>query len=306
MVTTKPILSIQNLTVEYSTPAGPLRAVDNVDISVMPGETVAVVGESGCGKTTLARAVLGLQPTVSGTMELNGEVIRGASSDQATRIGMVWQDPFASIDPQWTIRRIVNEPAAIAGESIDVDQLLVDVGLNAEFGRRYPHQLSGGQRQRAAIARALALRPPLVICDEPTAALDLSVQAQILNLLKDIQDARGCSFLYISHDLTTVRYLANRVAVMYLGQIVEQGPVEDVFNSPLHPYSRSLLDSAPSLDRLGVLPEPARGEVPDASQLPAGCRFATRCERVTAECWTSSPPVVGSELHQAICFHPLT
>jgi len=306
MVATKPILSVSGLSVEYQTPSGPLRAVDHVDLEVMPGETVAVVGESGCGKTTLARAILGLQPTVAGTIHVDGSLIQGATTGQAKQIGMVWQDPFASIDPQWTIRRIVNEAAAIAGEVIDVDRLLVDVGLNADFGRRYPHQLSGGQRQRAAIARALALHPPLVICDEPTAALDLSVQAQILNLLKDIQESRGCSFLYISHDLTTVRYIANRIAVMYLGQIVEHGPVEQVFGAPMHPYTRSLLDSAPSLERLGVLPDPARGEVPDATQLPAGCRFATRCDRNTEECWTNPPDAAVRAEQSARCFHPYT
>lgn len=249
------VLSVKDLVVEYKTPGGILRAVDGVSLDVQPGETVAVVGESGCGKTTLARAILGLQPFVEGSILIQGSPVTGATRDQASRVGMVWQDPFASIDPQWTIRRIVGEAGVLSKRQVNLNQLLESVGLSAELAERYPHQLSGGQRQRAAIARALALHPPLVICDEPTAALDLSIQAQILNLLKDIQESQKCSFLYISHDLLTVRYLAHRVAVMYRGQFVETGTAEEVFENPKNDYTKALLDSAPSLEKLGLLPE---------------------------------------------------
>ncbi len=249
------VLSVKDLVVEYKTPGGTLRAVDGVSLDVYPGETVAVVGESGCGKTTLARAILGPQTYVEGSITIQGQPVNGATRDQASRVGMVWQDPFASIDPQWTIRRIVGEAGVLSKRQVDLNKLLESVGLSAELAERYPHQLSGGQRQRAAIARALALHPPLVICDEPTAALDLSIQAQILNLLKDIQDNQKCSFLYISHDLLTVRYLAHRVAVMYRGQFVETGTAQEVFENPKNEYTKALLDSAPSLEKLGLLPE---------------------------------------------------
>src|SRR5213078_1131593 len=174
----------------------------------------------------------------------------------AAKVGMVWQDPYASLDPRWRVGRSVLEPMRIMGSSGDPQAIFTEVGLAPDLTTRYPHQLSGGQRQRVAIGRALALKPPLVICDEPTAALDLSIRAQILNLLKDVQTATGCSFLYISHDLTTVRFLADRVAVMYLGRIVEEGPTEEIFSDPRHPYTRALLDSAPSIEKLMQLPEP--------------------------------------------------
>jgi peptide/nickel transport system ATP-binding protein len=172
----------------------------------------------------------------------------------AKRIGMVWQDPYASIDPRWRVERIVREPADLLGKVLDVPALLTSVGLEPAFATRYPHEMSGGQRQRVAIARALALRPPLVICDEPTAALDLSVQAQILNLLQDIRAELGSAFLYISHDLGTVRYLADRVIVMQNGKIVEQGPAESLFDNPQQPYTQALIAAQPRIEQLGVIP----------------------------------------------------
>ncbi|MFN3963509.1 MAG: ABC transporter ATP-binding protein, partial [Fimbriimonadaceae bacterium] len=227
------MLKVTDAVVEF---AGGTRALDGVSMEVQPGETVAVVGESGSGKTTLARAILGLQPLKAGQVEFNGEVQTGVRARLAERIGMVWQDPYASIDPRWRVERIVREPADLMGKTLDVPALLTSVGLEPAFATRYPHEMSGGQRQRVAIARALALRPPLVICDEPTAALDLSVQAQILNLLQDIRAELGSAFLYISHDLGTVRYLADRVIVMQNGKIVEQGPSESLFENPQQPY----------------------------------------------------------------------
>ena len=246
------LLSIENAQVEFSAPGGVVRALGGVSLVVHPGETVAVVGESGSGKTTLARAVLGLQPLKGGRIVLDGEEVHGTSKHMAEKAGMVWQDPYASLNPRWKVGRSALEPLGLAGKagSRTAAEVFQEVGLDPRFVDRFPHQLSGGQRQRVAIGRALALKPPLVICDEPTAALDLSIRAQILNLLKDVQVANGCAFLYISHDLTTVRFLADRVAVMHRGLIVEQGETERIFTDPQHEYTQTLLESAPTLEKV--------------------------------------------------------
>ncbi len=299
------LLVAQNVSVEFSSNAGIVRALDGVSLTVEPGEIVAVVGESGCGKTTFARAVLGLQPLAGGSISLLGRDVAGASPDSASRIGMVWQDPFASLDPRWPVERSAVEPAALQGQSVDAKALFEEVGLSEQHLSRYPHQMSGGQRQRVAIARAIALRPPLIICDEPTAALDLSIRAQILNLLKKIQGDLGCSFLYISHDLTTVRYLADRMAVMYLGKIVECGPTEELFQNPRHPYTSALIESAPTLETLGKIPGAPIGELPNPFEKLVGCHFASRCTRVQEECRRAYPKeTVDGELRFA-CNFPL-
>lgn len=301
----KPLVDVREAVVEFAVEKGKVRALDGVSLTVEPGETLAVVGESGCGKTTLARVILGLQPLVSGEVHLGDRRVQGVALGQSGQVGMVWQDPFASLDPRWTIGRLIEEPLRLAGRKRDLGELLQDVGLDPSHAERFPHQLSGGQRQRAAIARAIALEPPLVICDEPTAALDLSIQAQILNLLKDLQVRNGCAFLYISHDLQTVRFLANRVAVMYLGQIVEHGPTADVFGTPRHPYTRALLDAVPSLTTFGHLAEGLTGELPDARHRPTGCRFAGRCLYTRTECSQASPPEVTLGSVRAKCLYPL-
>ncbi len=299
------LVRLEDVLVEFETPGGAVRAVDGVSLEVRPGETFALVGESGCGKTTLARVILGLQPLAAGTVSLNGKPMRGTPRRIAERVGMVWQDPFASLNPRWTVGRCVQEPGRLTGREVNLDELFPQVGLDPQLADRYPHQLSGGQRQRVAIARALALRPPLVICDEPTAALDLSIRAQILNLLRDIQKALGCSFLYISHDLLTVRFLADRVGVMYLGQIVEEGPIADVFSDPRHPYTKALLDSAPTLEKLRHLPDAPQGEIPDPRKRPKGCRFAPRCPRAQEDCHASPPPVTEDGARAFRCIHPV-
>ena len=283
------LLEVSDVQVEFHVAGGTVRALDGVSLTVNPGETVAVVGESGCGKTTLARVVLGLQPLAQGKITLTGEEVKGTPRRMAERVGMVWQDPYASLNPKWKVGRSVLEPMRLSGKRGAPDKIFEEVGLDPRFVDRYPHQLSGGQRQRVAIGRALALKPPLVICDEPTAALDLSIRAQILNLLKDVQKANGCSFLYISHDLTTVRFLADRVAVMYLGRVVEEGPTEQIFTDPRHPYTAALLESAPSLEKLMHLPEPPIGEVPDPKTRFVGCRFAGRCPNSTDSCLANDP-----------------
>ena len=299
------LLEVRDAQVEFAGPGGAVRALDGVSLNVEPGETVAVVGESGCGKTTLARAVLGLQSLVAGGISLGGEEVKGVSRSNAERVGMVWQDPYASLNPKWTVGRSATEPFRIARRKGDGEMIFKEVGLDPQMTTRYPHQLSGGQRQRVAIGRALALKPPLVICDEPTAALDLSIRAQILNLLKAVQKANGCSFLYISHDLTTVRFLADRVAVMYLGRIVEEGPAEALFTNPRHPYTKALLDSAPSLERLMELPEAPPGEIPDPRTRFVGCRYAGRCPNAQEDCLRIDPAATFEGERRFYCHHPV-
>lgn len=308
----------------YKVQGGEVRALDGVSLEIHKGEIVAVVGESGCGKTTLAKAVLGLQPTSTGNITLMGDPITGTTRDMGTKVGMVWQDPYASLNPRWTIARSMSEPAYLAGQSwgpfnsrrhakrnlreqtfsTNTDELIKEVGLDSRFADRFPHELSGGQRQRVAIGRAISLEPPLIICDEPTSALDLSIRAQILNLLKDIRAEKGCAFLYISHDLTTVRFLADRIMVMYMGRIVESGPTEEIFSNPKHPYTKALLESAPSLDKIMFLPEPLEGELPDPKIRIQGCRFASRCVRKIDRCITEDPQATITGERTVFCHNP--
>ncbi len=299
------ILSVNNVSVEFPVTGGMVRALDGVSLSVKQGETVAVVGESGCGKTTLARAILGLQPLAGGSITLLGKAISGPWRGMSKDVGMVWQDPYASLDPRWKVSRSIVEAAELAGEKIDAKELFDEVGLDQRWLDRFPHQLSGGQRQRVAIGRAVATRPPLVICDEPTAALDLSIRAQILNMLKEVQRELGVSYLYISHDLLTVSFLADRVAVMYLGRIVEEGPTEEVFERPRHPYTKALMDSAPTLEKLMSLPEALPGELPDPRTRFEGCRFASRCEFVSDLCHRTDPSESETNGHRFYCHHPI-
>lgn len=301
----KPLVSVRDAVVAFGVTGGTIRAVDGVTLDVFPNETLAVVGESGCGKTTLARAILGLQPLTSGSIAVKDEPVAKIRRDIAERVGIVWQDPYASLDPRWTVGRSILEPARLTGRKVDLDATMREVGLDPSMATRYPHQLSGGQRQRVAIGRALALRPPVVLCDEPTAALDLSIRAQILNLLKQVQSDLHCAFLYISHDLMTVRHVADRVAVMYMGKIVEQGPTEVVFSEPRHPYTRALLDSVLTLEDLGKVPVGLSGELPDPRQLGQGCRFASRCVFAQPKCQSASPVLEGESGHQSACHFPL-
>ncbi len=246
-------LVAKDVRVGFKTPDGIFEALKGIGLQIEPGTTLALVGESGCGKTTFARAILGLQP-YTGVIELSGETVKGATRGQSSKVGMVWQDPFASLDPRWKIGKLILEPAKLIGKEVNLEEILKKVGLDMEFADRYPHQMSGGQRQRVAIARALVTQPGLIICDEPTAALDLSIQAQILNLLKELQIETGISMLYISHDLATVQYIAQKVAVMQAGEIVESGLVTQVLVQPKHSYTQKLLDSMLSSDRIGHLP----------------------------------------------------
>ncbi len=287
-----PILTCENTTVVFEVPGGQIRAVDGIHLQLFPGETLAVVGESGCGKSTLARAILGLENLAGGKIDVQNEPVRKNLAGLAKRVGIVWQDPYASLDPRWKIGRSIAEPLLVNGEPAEprVSEVMKQVGLDPNLKDRFPHQLSGGQRQRVAIARALALNPPLVLCDEPTAALDLSIRAQILNLLRDLQKELKCAYLYISHDLSTVRFIADRVAVMYLGKIVETGPTKLIFDNPRHPYTKALINSAPTLENIGKLPAVLAGEIPDPRERLVGCRFASRCPNRQEKCLTNDPP----------------
>jgi len=279
----------------------PVRAVNGVSLRVHKGETLGIVGESGCGKSTLARLLLGLEQPTSGEIFIAGLA------------QMVFQDPTSSFNPKMKVRRIIEEPLVVqnwgdrAARAERVDELIQQVGLDPSFLNRYPSQLSGGQRQRVAVARALALKPSVVVADEPTSALDVSVRAQIINLLADLKAELGISFVFISHDLLTVRYISDRIAVMYLGEVVEYGPAEDVFARPMHPYTRALIDAVPIPDpRLESARHnaPLKGDLPSPLDLPEGCAFASRCPMATDLCRTDKPALKKYRTSQeAACHH---
>lgn len=322
-----PILSVRNLQVHFPFSRGPLwdrrhgvvRAVDGVSFDIAEGETLGLVGESGCGKSTTARAILNLVAPTAGEVYLEGARIDGLSESEMRpwrRVAqMIFQDPFASLNPRMTVGRIVSEPMQIMGlhsaadRKLEVLRLLETVGLNPRFLNRYPHEFSGGQRQRIGIARALAVQPRLLLCDEPVSALDVSIQAQVINLLMDLQQKLGLSLLFIAHDLAVVRHIADRIGVMYLGKLVELAPAETLYKNPRHPYTRALLSSA-------LIPDPRQlrerrrvalsGEVPSPEKEYAGCRFADRCPIVDVRCRIEPPPLAtipGTAAdHEAACF----
>ena len=323
MTTPEPVLSVRDLVkhfpvtrgVVFHRTIGQVRAVDGVSLDLYPGETLGVVGESGCGKSTLAQVLLRLIPPTSGTARFEGEDLfakRGAALKAWRRdMQIVLQDPYTSLNPRRTVGDIVGEPFDIHPEVAPkgdrrrrVQELLEVVGLNPEHIRRYPHQFSGGQRQRIGIARALALRPKVIVCDEPVSALDVSIQAQVLNLLSDLQREFGLAYLFIAHDLGVVRHLCDRVAVMYLGSIVETGTNEEIYTRASHPYTQALLSSVPVPDPT-VRRERIRltGDVPSPADPPSGCRFRTRCPKAATLC-AEDPPALevrASTDHPTAC-----
>ncbi len=318
---TSPLLDVRDLQVHFPVRSGWLgsnnavvRAVDGVSFSVGAGETLGLVGESGCGKSTTARAILNLIPPTGGEVYFEGQQIAGLSEaamrPYRQRLQMIFQDPYASLNPRMTVGRILSEPMRIfrlhdsRRRRLEVLRLLDIVGLNPRFVNRYPHEFSGGQRQRIGVARALAVNPRLIICDEPVSALDVSIQAQVINLLVDLQQQLGLAYLFIAHDLSVVRHISDRVAVMYLGNIVEIAEAQTLYRAPKHPYTQALLSAVPIPDpkverqRKRIVLE---GEVPSPTKVRIGCPFADRCPLADNDCRMSAPPLVGTD-HRVACF----
>jgi len=315
----QPILDVDGLTVRFPVTGGvflrrvgEVRAVDDVSFALGRGETLGLVGESGCGKTTVGRAIVNILRTMNYGVEVEGKILYHAAAGPAdlarlsrramrphrADIQMVFQDPYASLNPRHTVGRILEEPLRIHGRGdaafrrVWVAELLERVGLPPSAAERYPHEFSGGQRQRIGLARALATKPKLVIADEPVSALDVSVQAQVINLMQDLQEELGLSYLFVAHDLSVVRHISNRIAVMYLGQIVEIGDAATIYERPLHPYSRALLAAAPRPDpNVRRMRAKLTGDPPSPMNKPSGCPFRTRCPIARPACAEARPPL---------------
>ncbi|MGW3633229.1 ABC transporter ATP-binding protein [Streptomyces sp. NPDC005122] len=329
MSNTNPLLDVTGLTKHFPVMGGfpfkrkigAVQAVDGLDFQVAEGESLGLVGESGCGKSTTGRLITRLLEPTSGKISYRGQDITHAGRRQLapvrSEIQMIFQDPYASLNPRQTVGKIISGPMEIngikpaGGYEKRVRELLETVGLNPEHYNRFPHEFSGGQRQRIGVARALALEPKLIVADEPVSALDVSIQAQVVNLLQDLQRDLGIAFLFIAHDLAIVRHFSQRVAVMYLGKIVEIADREDLYDNPRHPYTRALLSAVPEATADEV---PARerilltGDVPSPLNPPSGCRFRTRCWKATEKCASEAPPLVriegNREGHLTACHYP--
>lgn len=310
------LLQAENLVKEFDAgrKGSRIHAVSNVDLSVYRGETLALVGESGCGKSTLGRTLIKMLPATSGRVLFRGQDITAMSEKEfrplRRKLQMVFQDPYASLNPRMKVRDIIAEPletyhvcASRQETTRRVLELMQAVGVPAEFLDRYPHQFSGGQRQRIGIARAIALQPELIVCDEPVSALDVSVQSQVLNLLKDLQEQYGLTYLFIGHDLSVIHFIADRVCVMFLGSICEIAAKEDLYRKPLHPYTSFLIDAIPQADPhlRSQHRQMLQGEVPSPVNLPKGCFFHTRCPYATERCRMERPSLQPMDVRMVAC-----
>jgi oligopeptide transport system ATP-binding protein len=323
--TAQPLLDVQGLKMHFpitrgiifQRQVGAIKAVDGIDFTMFKGETLGLVGESGCGKSTTGRAILQLYRPTDGEVHFEGVDITKTKGEDLRkmrrRMQMIFQDPYASLNPRMTVGSIIGEPLEVHNIGSNkkerqerVQELLKTVGLNPYFVNRYPHEFSGGQRQRIGVARALAVNPAFIVCDEPISALDVSIQAQIINLLEDLQDELGLTYLFIAHDLSVVRHISDRIAVMYLGKIVELADRDELYENPMHPYTQALLSAVPIPDpkietqRKRIILE---GDVPSPANPPKGCNFSTRCPRVMDICRTEDPPFKEYKPgHYAACY----
>ncbi len=312
---TTPLIQTKNLKKYFKTGSGMLHAVDNVNLSIQKGQTLGVVGESGCGKSTLGRTILRLLPATSGEVLYNGKDLLKLKNremkDMRSDLQIIFQDPYASLNPRMSVSQIIEEPLKVnkvyaAKEERDsrILELMDTVGLARRLANSYPHELDGGRRQRIGVARALALNPQFIVCDEPVSALDVSIQAQILNLMMDLQDSMGLTYMFITHDLSVVRHISTHIAVMYLGQVVEYAPSRKLFEEPMHPYTKALLSAIPIPDLAyrGKPRELIKGEITSPINPAPGCRFAARCPYATERCTENEINLkeVGFE-HQVAC-----
>ena len=301
MAERKIILEVQNLTKYFDTPRGKLHAVDGVNFTIEEGKTLGIVGESGCGKSTTGRTILKLLEPTAGKIIFNGTDITNYSRSRMrpmrTEMQMIFQDPFSSLDPRQSIMQLISEPIKehkLLKSRTDIEkrtlELMDIVGLARRFVNTFPHELDGGRRQRIGIARALAVRPKLIVCDEPVSALDVSIQAQIINLLKDLQEKYKLTYLFISHDLSVVEHISDTVGVMYLGNLVEYGATDDIFRNPLHPYTKALFSAIPIPDPNAKMERIVlEGSIPSPANPPSGCKFHTRCANCMARCKVEEP-----------------
>lgn len=311
----RPLLEVDHLKKYFKTPKGVLHAVDDVTFTIEPGKTLGVVGESGCGKSTMGRAILRLLEPTGGAVRFDGtdvsKLSRGEMRHMRTQMQIIFQDPFSSLDPRKSVSQTISEPIRLHGLIRDpkkraerVLELMETVGLSERLANSYPHELDGGRRQRIGIARALAVNPRFIVCDEPVSALDVSIQAQILNLMKDLQEKIGLTYLFITHDLSVVNHFSDDIMVMYLGRMVEKAPAETLFANPTHPYAQALLSAIP-VPRLGGAKKRIllTGEITSPINPPAACRFANRCPHATDRCRQEEPPLQEIEPgHFVSCF----
>ncbi|GAB1154139.1 dipeptide ABC transporter ATP-binding protein [Paenibacillus illinoisensis] len=320
----EPLLRIEGLKTYYpikrgllSRTVGNVKAVDDISLELYPGETLGLVGESGCGKSTIGRSIIRLENPTGGRIWFEGQDITKSTMldlrRERTKMQMIFQDPYSSLNPRMRVQELLAEPMRVHGLATGaeletrIDHLLDTVGIPRSYKQRFPHEFSGGQRQRIGIARALSLNPKLIVCDEPVSALDVSIQAQILNLLKELQRELGLTYLFIAHGLGAVKYISTRIAVMYLGKVVEIGTKEQIFANPRHPYTQALLNAYPVPDprKRGQERIVLQGDVPSPASPPSGCRFHTRCAYAQAMCKEQEPLLQGEE-HAVACHYPLT